>query len=304
MPSGAGEAEVLQEVSDYEQLQTSNDGRYRDLSDIEQGIVPRKRSCHPSVALFWIVLVMLIAISILAVRFVVLPSLRQSSTSSSSSSFTVSNSVVSYNCQASAEWEAQWPMAQRKWCCQAHQLGCLAFNCEVVGNWEQAWSDLKKEWCGVTSHGLATSSEPFDCEANYLAWMKSWSQDKKDWCCDNKRQGCLMTTTPAVGLVGPCEVSCHLDGVTATCYDRILYAVRNNYAGQQDACGLAFNRVRGECEMCDQCSKEVNCSPLPLALNELDCDEGLDKFEMNWSPEKKAWCCEHASKACSDTLVS
>lgn len=35
-----------------------------------------------------------------------------------------------------------------------------------------------------------------------------------------------------------------------------------------------------------------------------DCDAGYSNWQYGWSPQKKAWCCEHASKACSDALVS
>lgn len=61
---------------------------------------------------------------------------------------------------------------------------------------------------------------------------------------------------PAVG----CHNACIYEGKSATCKDRIDYAVQSASAGKLSACDLAYKRVIEQCPSCSACAAAANTS--------------------------------------------
>eukprot|EP00418_Pyrodinium_bahamense_P023852 CAMPEP_0179131874 /NCGR_PEP_ID=MMETSP0796-20121207/62660_1 /TAXON_ID=73915 /ORGANISM="Pyrodinium bahamense, Strain pbaha01" /LENGTH=560 /DNA_ID=CAMNT_0020830809 /DNA_START=124 /DNA_END=1807 /DNA_ORIENTATION=+ len=47
-------------------------------------------------------------------------------------------------------------------------------------------------------------------------------------------------------------------------------------------------------------NKNLGCPPAPALF---DCSSGFSNWQTNWSPNKKEWCCQHKSKGCTTTTA-
>jgi hypothetical protein len=68
------------------------------------------------------------------------------------------------------------------------------YDCDAgYANWEAGWSPDKKTWCCQSKQMGCPSpaaSDPYDCDAGYTNWQAGWSDFKIQWCCENKQKGC------------------------------------------------------------------------------------------------------------------
>ncbi|CAE8600644.1 unnamed protein product [Polarella glacialis] len=177
-----------------------------------------------------------------------------------------SSSASLFDCKVvPADWEAVWPVEKMAYCCKNFSVGCVTFHCDVDSD----------------------------------DWGEDWSQLKKDWCCRVKQVGCMPATAGATPVEDACHSSCKAEGVTATCRDRISFAAKHAFAGQEHACGQAYSQVQVECgSACQACSIDAaQCQALPVV--KYNCVKGYDNWQQAWPQAKQRWCCSHQSKACA-----
>jgi len=129
---------------------------------------------------------------------------------------------------------------------------------EDLWYWKTKWSDEKKDWC--CSHELSfcptfvstTTPAPFDCEAGSDS---TWPDDKREWCCRHAQVGCSIE----------CRAICVVDGVTASCADRVLWAKTHQFSGEETACPHAHRLVLQQCvDVCSNCAAERVCDEASL----------------------------------------
>eukprot|EP00930_Biecheleria_cincta_P075323 TRINITY_DN62489_c0_g1_i1.p1 TRINITY_DN62489_c0_g1~~TRINITY_DN62489_c0_g1_i1.p1 ORF type:complete len:425 (-),score=72.28 TRINITY_DN62489_c0_g1_i1:73-1347(-) len=270
-----------------------------------------------------------IAVALLLTVIAVLLILRQKA----ASSVQKIDRTTEFDCGVvSDEWETEWSDTKIDWCCKHKKNTCPSYNCEADAHtWEHSWSQRKQHWC-CENKGLgcpAASDDAivyhdaggeYDCAEDQAQMQTAWSSSKARWCCDVKQIGCSLveasSTTVADGSTSTsiddvlafdssensvnvhCLSGCWFDGETASCEDRIMYAARKTFAGQDDACAQAYRLVQKQClKSCTACTLEkANCSVPPLH----DCDE-RSKAMSEWSYAKRAWCCQHHQKGCTST---
>jgi len=132
----------------------------------------------------------------------------------------------------------------------------------------------------------------------------SWSSGKQDWCCRHSNRGCSAGDGAAADRPGAgsgsatnagCDTDCKVGAMVATCKARIQWAAKHHHGGEDSPCVKAIEEVIGSCEQCAACPlADAGCAEPDYA-----CGDGN---EAQWSAQKRGWCCEHASKACSTTL--
>lgn len=144
------------------------------------------------------------------------------------------------------------------------------FDCEAgYWNWEKGWSDSKKHWCcDFQNRGCpkVTTSYPYDCMAGLSSWQHGWSISKKQWCCTHFNRGCapLATSQPY------------------DCQAGLLNAAAGWSPGKKIWCCAKHN---------------LGCAPVATSLP-YDCAAGYSNWQAGWSLSKKAWCCSHVNKGC------
>eukprot|EP00930_Biecheleria_cincta_P100775 TRINITY_DN923_c0_g1_i10.p1 TRINITY_DN923_c0_g1~~TRINITY_DN923_c0_g1_i10.p1 ORF type:complete len:593 (+),score=99.63 TRINITY_DN923_c0_g1_i10:49-1779(+) len=150
------------------------------------------------------------------------------------------------------------------------------FDCEAgYWNWEKGWSIAKKHWCcDYKSRGCprVTTSLPFDCDAGLSNWQQGWSISKKQWCCAHQNKGCEVVTVQ-----------------TSQPYD--CQAGLSNW-------NVGWSR--GKQLWC--CAKQNLGCPKETTSLPYDCSAGYSNWQAGWSPGKKAWCCQHFNKGCAVSL--
>ena len=139
------------------------------------------------------------------------------------------------------------------------------FDCEAgYWNWEKGWSAAKKHWCcDFKSRGCpkVTTSLPFDCDAGLSNWQQGWSIPKKHWCCAHRNQGCEVVTLQS----------------------------SQPYDCQAGLSNWNVGWSRGKKLWC--CAKHnLGCAKVTTSLP-YDCSAGYSNWQAGWSPGKKAWCC-------------
>mmetsp|Transcript_95879 Transcript_95879/g.286194 ORF Transcript_95879/g.286194 Transcript_95879/m.286194 type:complete len:465 (-) Transcript_95879:189-1583(-) len=158
-----------------------------------------------------------------------------------------------YDCVAGlSTWEQTWPPDKQRWCCSKHGRGCAA----------------------------TTTSRPaaFDCNVDGATPLRHWLEDRRIWCCQHHGVACLAsspaskagarlapTTTPKqvepAKTLAPsggdkgCEESCRLNGISATCTQRIRYSVKHQFEGDPGACEQAHELLMKQCPVCSRCSR-------------------------------------------------
>ncbi|CAK9020785.1 unnamed protein product [Durusdinium trenchii] len=157
------------------------------------------------------------------------------------------------------------------------------FDCDAgYEDWQSGWSPAKTQWC-CRKEGRGCMQ--FQCEGE----AQQWSPEESDWCCANRQQ-CQSSDSGACDTM--CTTSSGGKSITSSCMDRIRWAERHFYSGQEDSCSLAYSRVRVDCDVCRTCSiEEAGCAQQPQVPRLLDDCEGTAVDRAGWSAEKKEFCC-------------
>jgi len=107
-----------------------------------------------------------------------------------------------------------------------------------------------------------------------------------------------------------CDALCTYLGRDASCAARIQYGATHRFAGQQDACKLAYASVTRQCAHCAGCSVAsvkymTHCVARQLASSRpYDCGAGLGNWMVGWSDKKKKWCCANEETGCMPSTPS
>merc|ERR1711990_513789 len=95
-----------------------------------------------------------------------------------------------------------------------------------------------------------------------------------------------------------CDTVCVFKRQSATCKMRIQYAAEHKFSGKSNGCQLAHNLVLQDCLNCSGCTPDAaSCAPY-------NCQAGYSNWELNWSYQKKIWCCKHEGHACPRTTTT
>mmetsp|Transcript_120589 Transcript_120589/g.240122 ORF Transcript_120589/g.240122 Transcript_120589/m.240122 type:complete len:329 (-) Transcript_120589:60-1046(-) len=95
---------------------------------------------------------------------------------------------------------------QVDWCCANEQKGCShlrsttteRFDCEAdYSSWHSTWPAPKRAYCcHMYARGCqADDHTRIDCQAGFDNWRAGWSDIKKKYCCRTAQRGCGGTTT-------------------------------------------------------------------------------------------------------------
>lgn len=175
---------------------------------------------------------------------------------------------LSYHCDPGNANEIEaWPQPKRQWCCKHHHRGC-------------------------PTTSTTTTTKAYDCSVGVQEWQTQWSKAKRTWCCKESRIGCTS-----------CDQDCALQGISATCRERIGWLQGHDFADLENACTSARTVVLDQCKRCADCEVSDVCpgnENAPL----YDCDENEQDWKQSWSDLKKRWCCQAEEKGCEQTEIA
>ncbi|CAK0838375.1 unnamed protein product, partial [Prorocentrum cordatum] len=102
----------------------------------------------------------------------------------------------------------------------------------------------------ATATPAAASSGKYDCHGAGPSDDKSlWPEDdQKAWCCEHHLVACF-----------GCGVKCVVEGVSATCAERVAWSKDNQFSDRQDACSVAHDQVSEDCPVCSGCELGEAC---------------------------------------------
>lgn len=195
-----------------------------------------------------------------------------------------STTAVPWSCKGGFVPVDQWTQEQKDWCCEHEEVDCPSTT------------------VATTPGPVSTTTElPLNCEGGFVP-VDQWTQEQRTWCCGHKQIGCP-TTTAAAG----CDTRCAISGTEESCRTHITTAAVSEFAAESEPCIIAEEWVIKQCAACDACTlAEAGCiDPMPvehqagLESMPFDCNAGFDNWELGWSKEQKAWCCENAGRACA-----
>jgi len=241
-----------------------------------------------------------------------------------------------YDCNHDREtWQATWSEEKQHFCCGFDLTGCSTtttaisttaasdssgattpaggtHKCEVdLEHWLSKWSPAKKAYCCAvfnTGCEVTTTSGKYDCGAELANWRSAWGEAKKSWCCRHENTGCegeaegeAPAQSPAVAPATGCQALCSIDGVSATCRDRINWIIHEpppkGVFGQPIKCQSALSVVIKDCHVCSTCSlAETECgSPDSDDEESYECSGGGHE---SWHAARSSWCCIVQGIAC------
>lgn len=226
--------------------------------------------------------------------------------------------LMQFDCVANIQnWATGWSAIKKKWCCRHLPTSCMR----------------------PTQPAKTTTEVPYNCKAGPDIAIGNWSKEKRIWCCLHVHRGCPTANSDLKGSVSSwgsgasrsssssssmnqqfaprtvlpaseaCDSSCaDRQGLSATCRTRLRIVATEEFAGQAYACERAAEQVGQQCTVCRGCQlgKEF-CDDLMVSKAGLksnfsllhDCLAGFANWEQSWSGEKKAWCCKHGGRGCS-----
>mmetsp|Transcript_108557 Transcript_108557/g.313548 ORF Transcript_108557/g.313548 Transcript_108557/m.313548 type:complete len:274 (+) Transcript_108557:78-899(+) len=154
---------------------------------------------------------------------------------------------------------------------------------------------------GARSSGLRRDDmdpKTFDCDDGALEWRSTWHPEKMRWCCRHVGLGCI--EHPAFA----CEASDMRSWPSAEakwcCDERGIGCDEAAMAGCSEAnvgaCLGAGPRARPTDK---QATTPATTTPKPEPLDhDHDCSYELSHWMKEWTPQKKAWCCQREHIGC------
>lgn len=126
----------------------------------------------------------------------------------------------------------------------------------------------------LATENAQSSLRLYDCDAEFSIWRQAWTLEWKKWCCENEGKGCpststqttstkTLTTTTATRTTTmsdprACDRPCAVDGVEATCKERIFWSSRHETQQKANPCEDARKLVQAQCSFCGWCTAEVS----------------------------------------------
>jgi hypothetical protein len=123
------------------------------------------------------------------------------------------------------------------------------------------WSSSKRTWCCEhEKRGCQASRTQYDCTHWFSVEIWTWSVGKKQWCCAHRGKGCRQGK------------------------------------GAKDVFGLKATTATPQAVTASTTSLQpIDDSNKPF--NEMSCFDGHLQL---WSGRKRAWCCQHVRRGCSE----
>jgi len=193
-----------------------------------------------------------------------------------------------FNCHDDlARWKETWTFKKKSWCCKERSLGC--YDCRSD---EKSWASDHKDFCckttGAGCHAApepakSNASKPYDCIAGLADWKVGWGFEKKQWCCKHEALGCYDCGGPSADWPGHKREWC--------------------CRAAQLGCGGAPTEAIA--------AEEPTPTPAPAPtpggqppVPMFNCEEQLESWKVDWSLDKKLWCCEDQAYGCYDCTSS
>lgn len=186
--------------------------------------------------------------------------------------------------------EQNMTQTKKQWCCQVSPnctVNVTEFDCLAgLAQWETDWSLEKKVWCWTSGghHDL------FDCADGVENADNGWSTDKQDWCCRNKQLGCAPYFDCDNGLE-TWETSWNLTK-KKWCWDHEQKGYLHPYRCE----GTFADQEKWPSAKQDWCCQHMHKG----CMGNYDCKENYDTWQVQWTAEKKHYCCEKEGKGCYD----
>lgn len=236
-----------------------------------------------------------------------------------------------YDCQAAFQnWRGAWSEEKKQWCCRFEQLGCGARK-PTTHTWTTTTkakpTDQAEGWPLITRPASAlgwvkpfgfhedvptytstsskstprttlsthtttltstTTTTSFDCMEGLSYFHKTWSPEKSEVCCTQHGKGCR---------IDPCTVG--------------LRSMRSAWSSNktEECCGRWVEQGRWPPFTKTHCcrTKGIGCLTSPATSTtakarptSFDCHAGYEHWEAEWSLDKKAFCCLHTARGCSE----
>jgi len=244
-----------------------------------------------------------------------------------------------FDCKANvSNWRDVWSLRKKVWCCQHAGKGCLttsspSFDCsEDSSNWYAVWSVPKKVWCcqheNLGCLSTSTLMPSTDCGKGHCHHGGRTTA--------TAQAVSTTTATPSVSAAAPpgtCNAMCSFQGHKADCKAWVHWAAKNRFEGGPNACATAYGFVLESCPACLGCSftkaecadggaapaevgapreepppttgrpsstKPAAAAPASADTAAFNCTAGHSQRSAKWSAAKKAWCCEHEGRGCTE----
>lgn len=171
------------------------------------------------------------------------------------------------------DWDKQWNLAKKQFCCEHRGRGCEHANFDCVGspnNWEL---DHRVRCCdkGV-KEACVPAAHPYNCNAGLTNWKHGWSFGKKKWCCEKEKVGCAETPHPGHHPVHVVHVH-HVHPLHHSHMVPVPAPAPFHY-------------------------HDYHAVHVPARHVPYHCDVGLSQWTVLWSGAKKAYCCSKHSIFC------
>jgi len=200
---------------------------------------------------------------------------------------TVPNMHVGENCTNSTPAQVRaWSPKKKQWCCKHQHQGCPNSTIEMSTSTLtisgcEAQCTLKGTSASCRSRVLFAARFLFATRDNPCHSAYDWVISKCPQCsdCQNSSSSCHMqpATTSAAGPTekhGPttasaavananhaCDAQCMGNGGAISCRGRVAAIANSTFAGDPDACVLAFASMLKSCQVCASCPlADVGCS--------------------------------------------
>lgn len=185
--------------------------------------------------------------------------------------------------------DAKWTEVKKQWCCdvdadctpQVSEFDCLA----DFSTWGSSWSLEKKVWCFTSGD----HHELFDCDEGIENADRGWSSDKLDWCCRKKQKGCKPLFDCDHNL-DTWETSWE-PKKKQWCWDKEHKGFYHPYK-----CKGTVDEQKWPEEKQEWCCKNQHV----CVQHDYDCEANYATWQIQWTAEKKHYCCQKEGKGCYD----
>eukprot|EP00419_Tripos_fusus_P022360 CAMPEP_0172719884 /NCGR_PEP_ID=MMETSP1074-20121228/75762_1 /TAXON_ID=2916 /ORGANISM="Ceratium fusus, Strain PA161109" /LENGTH=189 /DNA_ID=CAMNT_0013545283 /DNA_START=471 /DNA_END=1040 /DNA_ORIENTATION=+ len=165
-----------------------------------------------------------------------------------------------------------WPHRKKQWCCKHQNVGCPSTaiatttsastmsGCEVQCMIKDSSASCMSRVSFAARFLFADGDKP--CDAAY-AWVLAQCPSCSD--CQTLFSGCknVQPTTTSADVATAkhaCDTKCVGNGGSISCRERVK-STANTFAGDPDACVLAFASVLKSCQVCAACPlADVGCN--------------------------------------------
>jgi len=186
-----------------------------------------------------------------------------------------------FNCEIDLEnWVTKWSPQKKAFCCQKYDFGCeltttsVPYDCEAdLLHFKTGWPVAKKEWCCTHEHvaceqastAQSTTAVLTSVSTTVNVHTRATTGAPASSTAPAVAASSSSASTTKIASATGCDATCDVDGVGASCRDRINWIVNEGppkgLAGQPIACRSALAVVIKDCGQCSSCPlAETECS--------------------------------------------